>query len=165
MKTIINQYFNAIYAFCLRNVSSIEAAEDVTQETFLHFMEHYHNSGKTIEHPSALLYQIARNLIYDQSRKKNVRVSYRRNLIEPVIDLEDYLSDNLLLKNIQTAVDQEWIILKPMERRVYNAIYSLTVNPKSNKEIALATGLDVEKVETSKRSLFKTLRAYFGSHR
>lgn len=161
MTTIINRYSNAIYAFCLRNVSSIEAAEDITQETFLHFMEHYHEPGKTIEHTSALLYQIAKNLIYDRNRKKKVRVNYRQSLCEPTIDLEDYLSDNLLFKTIRTAVEKESIILKPMERRVFDAIFSLTVNPKSNKEIALATGLNVVKVETAKRNLFETLRAFF----
>ena len=66
-KEIRNQY-DKIYRYCYFKLQKREIAEDITQETFLHFLESkdYHNEGKALQY----LYTIARNLCIDEYRKK-----------------------------------------------------------------------------------------------
>ena len=63
---ISNQYDN-IYRYCYVRVRNAALAEDLTQETFLRFLEHpqYQTVNKTIQ----LLYTIAGNLCTDEFRK------------------------------------------------------------------------------------------------
>ena len=64
----IDEQYEKIYRFCYLRVRHRETAEDLTQETFLRFLEHpqYHSIDKTLQ----LLYTIAGNLCKDQFRKK-----------------------------------------------------------------------------------------------
>lgn len=60
--------YDKIYRYCYFRLRSRETAEDVTQETFLRYLEHrqYHSGGKTLQ----CLYTIARNLCTDHFRKR-----------------------------------------------------------------------------------------------
>lgn len=60
--------YDKIYRYCYFRLRSRETAEDVTQETFLRYLEHrqYHSSGKTLQ----CLYTIAHNLCTDHFRKR-----------------------------------------------------------------------------------------------
>lgn len=58
---IIAAYYEDIYKFCFRKIRDPAEAQDITQDTFIRFM----NAADTytdIEKPKALLYTIARNL-------------------------------------------------------------------------------------------------------
>lgn len=63
----INEQYDKIYRYCFLRVREKSAAEDLTQETFLRYLEHpqYYNTDKTLQ----LLYTIAGNLCTDQFRK------------------------------------------------------------------------------------------------
>lgn len=63
----IENEYDKIYRYCYFRLRSRETAEDVTQETFLRYLEHkqYHGSGKTLQY----LYTIARNLCTDHFRR------------------------------------------------------------------------------------------------
>ena len=63
----IEEQYDKIYRYCYFKLHNRELAEDVTQETFLRYLEHY-NCITTV---SALkyLYTIARNLCVDEYRK------------------------------------------------------------------------------------------------
>ncbi|MBU0476574.1 RNA polymerase sigma factor [Patescibacteria group bacterium] len=73
---IYDQYIDKIYRFIFLKVSSQEIAEDLCSETFTRGWQAFKKSqnpslnNKTIENPSAFLYQIARNLIVDHYRQK-----------------------------------------------------------------------------------------------
>ncbi len=64
----IEEQYDKIYRFCYLRVRHRETAEDITQETFLRYLEHpqYHSLDKTLQ----LLYTIAGNLCTDEFRKK-----------------------------------------------------------------------------------------------
>lgn len=64
-----DQYADEIYRFCLFKVSDSTRAEDFTQDVFTRFWQTLRD-GKTVTHPRALLYTIARNRITDWYRKK-----------------------------------------------------------------------------------------------
>ncbi len=64
----IEEQYDKIYRYCYFKLQKREIAEDITQETFLRFLESkdYHNEGKALRY----LYTIARNLCIDEYRKK-----------------------------------------------------------------------------------------------
>ena len=60
--------YDKIYRYCYYKVNNTEVAEDITQETFLRFLENstYKENGKELNY----LYTIARNLCIDEYRKR-----------------------------------------------------------------------------------------------
>ena len=67
-KTDLEQQYEKIYRYCYFKVHQREAAEDITQETFLRFYERFGHYGNdfTLQY----LYRIAHNLCVDRFRKK-----------------------------------------------------------------------------------------------
>lgn len=59
--------YDKIYRYCYYKVHNAAVAEDITQETFLRFLQNttYQESGKSLNY----LYMIARNLCVDESRR------------------------------------------------------------------------------------------------
>ena len=60
--------YDKIYRYCYYKVNNAAVAEDITQETFLRFLENstYKENGKELNY----LYTIARNLCIDEYRKR-----------------------------------------------------------------------------------------------
>jgi RNA polymerase sigma-70 factor (ECF subfamily) len=68
IEEIIQEYYDDIYKYCYWKTKNSTDAQDITQETFLRFMQNlvnYVDMGK----PKALLYTIARNLFLNWQRK------------------------------------------------------------------------------------------------
>ena len=67
----LEEYYDDIYRYCFFRIQDRSLAEDLTQETFLKFLESpsYHDRGK----PLAFLYTIARNLCIDHIRRTKAR--------------------------------------------------------------------------------------------
>ena len=62
----IEEHYDKIYRFCYYKLQSKELAEDLTQETFLRFLDsEYREQGMCIRY----LYTIARNLCIEAYRK------------------------------------------------------------------------------------------------
>ena len=62
----IEEQYDKIFRFCYYRVHNTDTAQDLTQETFLRFMNSsYEERGEQIR----FLYTIARNLCIDESRK------------------------------------------------------------------------------------------------
>lgn len=64
----IEEHYDKIYRYCYFKLRHAQLAEDITQETFLRFLEcdSYRETGR----PLAFLYTVARNLCIDEFRKK-----------------------------------------------------------------------------------------------
>lgn len=79
MSMDLEEQYGKIYRYCYFKVNQREIAEDITQETFLRFLESsdYVNTGKAIQY----LYTIARNLCVDEYRKRKMEL-----LNEEVVD-------------------------------------------------------------------------------
>lgn len=65
--TDIEEQYDKIYRYCYFKLRSREAAEDITQETFLRFLKNntYSNTGQSLQY----LYSIARNLCINEYHK------------------------------------------------------------------------------------------------
>ncbi|MDE5770919.1 MAG: sigma-70 family RNA polymerase sigma factor [Ruminococcus sp.] len=70
MQVDLRNQYDKIYRYCYLRVNNRETAEDLTQETFLRFLEkpQYHNKNKDLQY----LYTIAGNLCIDEYRKKTI---------------------------------------------------------------------------------------------
>ena len=63
----LEEQYDKIYRYCYFKLHSSGLAEDVTQETFLRYLEHY--NGITTASALKCLYTIARHLCVDEYRK------------------------------------------------------------------------------------------------
>lgn len=96
----LEDQYDKIYRYCYFKLGHRQMAEDVTQETFLRFLESrdYCERGKKLQ----FLYTIARNLCMD---------AYRRTRTEPLeelAELADEAPENQVLMSIavKTALSQ-----------------------------------------------------------
>ncbi|MDE6675024.1 MAG: RNA polymerase sigma factor [Acetatifactor sp.] len=104
--TDIEQQYDKIYRYCYFKLHNREAAEDVTQETFLRFLANdtYRDTGKVLQY----LYSIARNLCINE---------YHRPQAEALPDeMETPFSEDELLSaiSLQTALEE----IDPEEREL-----------------------------------------------
>ena len=85
----LKEQYDKIYRYCYFRLGRREAAEDVTQEVFLRFLESgtYRSTGKELQY----LYTIARNLCIDHYRQK----SYTEHSPLPEDAMEDPAGGNM----------------------------------------------------------------------
>ena len=85
MSIDLKMQYDKIYRYCYMRVHNRETAEDLTQETFLRFLEHpqYHDKNLTLQY----LYTIAGNLCIDEFRKKPTE-PLPDNLLSPHVGLQ-----------------------------------------------------------------------------
>lgn len=126
MSTDLEEQYDKIYRYCYFKVQNRETAEDITQETFLRFLENktYKDTGKSLHY----LYTIARNLCIDE---------YRRQKDEPLENEipENNLEDHMLTKiSLKTALSQ----LNEMDRELLLLRY---VNEVPVSEISKIYGI------------------------
>lgn len=117
----IEEQYDKIYRFCYLRVKNRETAEDITQETFLRYLEHpqYHQLSKTLE----LLYTIAGNLCIDEFRKRtSAELPEETNSGE---DVERSVLADVSLKQALEKLDdsdREMILLRYINDVPINAI-------------------------------------------
>ena len=106
----IEEQYDKIYRYCYFKLHSREIAEDVTQETFLRYLEHDH--GLTTVSALKYLYTIARNLCVDE---------YRKPKIESIDEsIPDYTMEEKLITNLTVGTalsklasdEQELLLLR-----------------------------------------------------
>jgi len=67
------RHYNELLGFFVRSVRDVHEAQDLVQQTFERMLSK-ENAGHKAEHPRALLYEIARNLLVDRHRHLSVRL-------------------------------------------------------------------------------------------
>lgn len=110
MSMDLEEQYDKIYRYCYFKVKQREIAEDITQETFLRFLENsdYMDTGKAMQY----LYTIARNLCVDEYRKhkmeflneETVDINAENNMITRV-------SVRMALSELDEA-DRELLLLR-----------------------------------------------------
>lgn len=121
----LKKQYDKIYRYCYFRVRNRETAEDITQETFLRYIENtqYHNKGKDLQY----LYTIARNLCIDEARKSSAEQLNEEN--SPVIPLcDDDLLTHMTLQNALQELpeeERELILLRYVNEEPVSVISSL----------------------------------------
>ncbi|MBO4808091.1 MAG: RNA polymerase sigma factor [Lachnospiraceae bacterium] len=90
----LQEQYDKIYRYCYFKLYDRNLAEDITQETFLKYYEHYsfNNENTALKH----LYTIARNLCIDEFRRTKTE-----SIDESTVELpyENDVTDKLAIKN------------------------------------------------------------------
>lgn len=154
-EALYEEYYDRLYFFVLKNVDSKEAAEDITQETFLKSIEKI----DTLENPEnyvTWLHSIAYNKCTDMFRSRKCDVYFDtdeeleaamddHSLNEPVMVPEDYAVDKDRARQLKAMIDS----LKPDMK---SALILYYYNDMSLADVAKTMGLTEN---TVKQKLFR----------
>ena len=101
----LSEQYDKIYRYCYFKLNHKEAAEDVTQETFLRYLSsiQYEEKGKSLQY----LYTIARNLCIDEYRKKPLEQLPEAQVGADPVDMEERLITSLSVKAALLKLDRE----------------------------------------------------------
>lgn len=102
LEKIIERYYDEIFRYCWHHVDNKETAEDLCQDTFIRFIEHYENFrhiGKTKNY----LYTIARNKCKDYYKKQVP------SLLETIPEQADErnLEENVIMRQMIMGLSEE----------------------------------------------------------
>lgn len=99
----LKEQYKKIFQYCYYRIPDSRTAEDLTQETFLRFLEHpeYQEKGCDLQY----LYTIARNLCIDEYRRTSPEELPEE--LPDGSDLETELTDSLTLRSIMDALPEE----------------------------------------------------------
>lgn len=102
MSIDISEQYDKIYRYIFFRLKNQHIAEDLTQETFLRFLENgsYRDKGR----PLAYLYTIARNLCMDEFRKVPME-ELKEDSVQK--GFEDRVVEKLSLQQAMQALSQE----------------------------------------------------------
>lgn len=112
MSLELKEQYEKVYTFCYFKLHNREAAEDITQETFLKYFEttHYLEKGKKL----AFLYTIARNCCNDYFRaeKREADIDNLPELAEEIVDsLETVIAVRTAVSKLNME-EQELLLLR-----------------------------------------------------
>ena len=94
MEEIISAYYEQIYKFCYWKIQNSDEAQDITQDTFIRFLDAA-QTYSDIKRPKALLYTIANNLCRNWAKKA------RQVSLDALESQELYATDDFAEKLIQ----------------------------------------------------------------
>lgn len=125
MSVELQEQYDRVYQYCYYRLGDAYLAEDITQETFLRFLESdsYQDTGR----PLAYLYTVAKHLCIDESRKKKTE-PLPEDL--PERDKEEEQIDSIMLREA----------LKDLEEREREMIFLRYVNEVPVADLAAFYG-------------------------
>ena len=145
---LYRQYYQALVVYSMNFTTSQQAAEDVVQDVFFALW----NSGQEFSHPSLLkswLYNSVRNRSVDQLRHQQVEDRYVAHLMEshPAFSVDMHGSEDFFSEDVYRQLFEYINQFPPRQRE----IFQLSLNGKSNAEIAEMMSIGIETVKTHKR--------------
>lgn len=139
-----DKYVKQVYRFIIIKVSDKQQAEDLTQEVFLKTWQHLVDQ-KGLSNFRAFVFRIARNIVIDYYRKKNIQslpLDYADEVeedlqvpekIEIALDAESLLK---YLKQLKPEY-QEVLILRYLEEMSFDEIAEIMQKDKDNIRVTL----------------------------
>lgn len=153
LNTIAEKYYDDIYRFCCYQTGSIQDADDLAQETFLHFIrcvENYHYRNL-----KGYLLTIARNVCIDYFRSHQVRQQKEADLcsaekirMEEEMDPEEGIKAETGQEAFIITVEQLTEHLPQMQREAMILYYGYGFK---YREIARMTGTGIATVKSRVR--------------
>ena len=105
MSMDMEEQYDKIYRYCYFRLRDRQTAEDITQESFLRYLEKY--QGNTLEQALKCLYTIARNLCIDEYRRcSRERLYEMKNTSNDEAVNEEHLLTNLAVRKAVAALEQ-----------------------------------------------------------
>ena len=151
---LITRYYASILRYCRWHCSSVEKAEDLTQETFYRLFKNI-SGYKGKRKFKAYLYTIANRLCIDESRKKPLYSIEDEEIIidecDEILRMEDKAEVNYLLSSLSPE-QREAIILRFGEQLEFH-------------EIAKVMGCNMRTAQSRVRNGLKIMRKEQGNER
>ena len=151
---LITRYYASILRYCRWHCSSVEKAEDLTQETFYKLFKNI-SGYKGKRKFKAYLYTIANRLCIDESRKKQLYSIEDEEIIidecDEILRMEDKAEVNYLLSTLSPE-QREAIILRFGEQLEFH-------------EIAKVMGCNMRTAQSRVRNGLKIMRKEQGNER
>jgi RNA polymerase sigma-70 factor (ECF subfamily) len=160
---IYDSYVPRIFRFAFLKIGSRENAEDLTSETFLRFWTYIRKEEIESDTAEPILYRIARNLIIDFYRKKEIAVQEiddevanclkdeRSDFAKELMEREEIREMMEMLKEIKDEY-QEIIILRYVEGFSPEEIANITGKSKGSVRVLSHRALkSLEKVMKMKK--------------
>jgi RNA polymerase sigma-70 factor (ECF subfamily) len=125
-----------IFGYLMRLTGNYQLASDIMQESFTRYLEHYGPRTQNV----SLLFTIARNLVWDNTRKKTNNKEMENNIEDVTINPEEQLLVRESYRNVLSAMQK----LKKSQRD----LLALTVSSDlSYREIANILGISEANVK------------------
>jgi RNA polymerase sigma-70 factor (ECF subfamily) len=153
---VFSEYYAKIYHFALATLYDKSLAEDITQNVFLSVWEH-RKQIETEKNFSAYLFTIAKNLVYNETKKLLVEFHYE-NYVKRTLQEEDYSPEEQLEANSLEELIVQLIEKLPEARK--KVILLHFTEDLSNKEIAEKLSISEKNVEMQIRRSLNYIRKH-----
>jgi RNA polymerase sigma-70 factor (ECF subfamily) len=155
IETLYENNFERIYRFFYYKLLSKEAAQDLTSETFLTFIEHI-NKNKPIDNFTNYLYGIARNVFL-----KFLKNKYQQDLTEQFNEesfaehVELFINE---LDSVPTIEEKAQIYIQKLPEKQKLILHARLIEKKTLEEICTLFGKGMNYVKTTQKRGLKNLR-------
>jgi RNA polymerase sigma-70 factor (ECF subfamily) len=124
-----SEYGDAIFRFCMVKVSSVELAEDMTQEVFTRYWQ-YLRDGKEMTNTRSFLYTIANNMAKDWYKKK------KSDSLDEKMESGSVPKDNTSSPEVMAEYQEVLDAIKDMEQKDKEVLLLKHVEGLDPKDIA-----------------------------
>lgn len=137
----MTDYYKEILQYIKKNIFDKDLAHDVTQETFARAIKNA--DSNEIENERALLYRIAKNVMFDLYKEKNKidRISFNE---EEYIDNSN-VTEEIIIKDEETTLLMKSLDDLPKKRRQAFTLH--IVDGYTREEVADIMGISLNAVE------------------
>lgn len=146
IRELFKQHYTPLVLFAKKYIPDLELDKDIVQEVFLTLIE----SGEhfnTIDNFKAYLYQSVKNKCLKHFRHEEVRKHYL-SYAQQEISREEFFLEHMLEEEVYSLLTREIQNLPEQCRKVY----LLTLQGKSNQEIADKLSIGIETVKSHKKA-------------
>ena len=152
---IYNKYFNSVFYFAKRFVIDVQAAEDITSETFVKLWTR-HGDFENIHKLTSFLYITTRNACINILRTGKRHSEYQQQLSYLLSqESDEAIAQQQLTGRIYQYIYEEIEKLPPQEMKVFKLAF---IDGLSNEEIAEQLNINNQSVRNHKTRALKAIR-------
>ena len=162
---LYQEFYTPVYRYVyFRLGRSKESAEDVTQEVFLKVYTSFGSYAYSGKSPLAYFYTVAKNILIDRSRKKQIQLvplDDDDNILEQIPDSVLDANEQLMREEEARGLREKIALLSPDQQDV---ILLRFIDGLSTKEVANILGKNEAAVRQLQSKGLKSLRTILNTH-
>lgn len=147
------KHYTLFLSFACRYRLDTEEARDIVQDVFISFWEQHENFSSIVA-VKAFFYRSIANRCLNHLKHEDVKNRYAESQIQEM-QSEEFIQENIIREEVSFIVRKKIKELTPREQE----IIILSLQNKSNQEIADLLSLSVPTVKTHKMHAYARLRA------
>lgn len=151
--SFFKHYYTLFLSFACRYRLDVEEARDIVQDVFIAFWEQRENFSSVVA-AKAFFYRSISNRCLNYLKHEDVKSRYAEHQIE-AMQSEEFIQENIIREEVSFIVRRKIKELTPREQE----IILLSLQNKTNQEIADLLSLSVPTVKTHKMHAYARLRS------